>query len=99
MAALQQRFHAWLSDSADETVLRWIFRSIVAVTVVVLGVDLVGMNGWLIFPDAAAPAEPPHDRLFVFTPDEMKSLNLATTAAAAAPVAISILSAPAKGRS
>jgi hypothetical protein len=57
MATLQQRFHAWLSDSADETVLRWIFRSIVAVTVVVLGVDLVGMNGWLIFPDPAAPAE------------------------------------------
>jgi hypothetical protein len=57
MATLQQRFHTWLSDSADETVLRWIFRSVVAVTVVVLGVDLAGMNGWLIFPDPAAPAE------------------------------------------
>jgi hypothetical protein len=29
--------------------------------------------------------ETPHDRLFVFKPDELKSLNLVTSAAAAAP--------------
>ena len=38
--------------------LRWIFRSVVAVTIVVLALDLAGMNGWLRSPElAAAPAE------------------------------------------
>jgi hypothetical protein len=32
--------------------------------------------------------ETPHDRLFVFKPDELKSLNLATTAAPAAPAVV-----------
>jgi len=50
---MQQRFHAWLSDRADETVLRWIFRSVVTVTIVVLAVDLAGMNGLLGDPESA----------------------------------------------
>jgi hypothetical protein len=29
--------------------------------------------------------ETPHDRLFVFTPDELKSLNVVTAASASAP--------------
>src|SRR5712691_12090871 len=32
-------------------------------------------------------AETPHDRLFVFKPDELKSLNMVTAGAAGAPVA------------
>lgn len=54
----QQRFQAWLADSADEAVLRWIFRSAVAVTVTVLALDVASMQGWIGSPDpAAAPAE------------------------------------------
>jgi hypothetical protein len=41
--------------------------------------------------------ETPHDKLFVFKPDELKSLNLAT--AAAAPSATAPRSPPAKVRS
>jgi hypothetical protein len=50
---MQQRFHAWLSDRADETVLRWIFRSVVTVTIIVLAVDLASMNGLLGNPELA----------------------------------------------
>jgi hypothetical protein len=52
-STMQQRFHAWLSDRADETVLRWIFRSVVTVTLIVLAVDLAGMNGLLGNPESA----------------------------------------------
>jgi hypothetical protein len=31
--------------------------------------------------------ETPHDRLFVFKPDELKSLNMVTAAPASAPIA------------
>jgi hypothetical protein len=55
---VQRRFHAWLSDNPDEAVLRWIFRSVVTVTIAVLAVDLASMNGWIENPDpAAAPVE------------------------------------------
>jgi TRAP-type mannitol/chloroaromatic compound transport system permease small subunit len=55
---MQQRFHAWLSDNPGEAILRWIFRSVVTVTIAVLAVDLISMNGWIANPDAAAtPAE------------------------------------------
>jgi hypothetical protein len=52
-STLRQRFHDWLSDHADETVLRWIFRSVVTVTIIVLAVDLAGMNGLLGNPELA----------------------------------------------
>jgi hypothetical protein len=52
-STMQQRFHTWLSDHADETVLRWIFRSVVTVTIIVLAVDLAGMNGLLGNPELA----------------------------------------------
>jgi hypothetical protein len=42
--------------------------------------------------------ETPHDKLFVFKPDELKSLNLATTAAAA-PSATAPRPMPGKARS
>jgi hypothetical protein len=52
-STMQQRFHAWLSDHADEAVLRWIFRSLVAATIAALAVDLAGRNGWLGNPGLA----------------------------------------------
>src|SRR6267143_354021 len=58
---MQQRFHAWLSDNPDQAILRWIFRSVVTVTIAVLAVDFISMNGWIANPDAAAtPAELKH---------------------------------------
>jgi hypothetical protein len=55
---MQQRFHAWLADRADETILRWIFRSVVMVTIAALAVDLATVQGWIAKPDpAATPAE------------------------------------------
>src|SRR2546430_4134586 len=55
---MQQRFHAWLLDRADEAILRWIFRSIVMVTIAVLAVDLATMQGWIANPGpASTPAE------------------------------------------
>jgi hypothetical protein len=57
MSAPRQFFHAWLSDNPDQAVLRWLFRSIVAVTVAVLAADLAGMNGWISFDPATAAGE------------------------------------------
>jgi hypothetical protein len=58
MPTLPRRFQAWLPDNPDETVLRWIFRVVVTVTIVVLAADLARLNGWIIYPDlAAAPTE------------------------------------------
>jgi hypothetical protein len=57
-STVQQRFHAWLSEHADQAVLRWIFRSIVMVTIAALAADLATINGWIAGPSAAAtPAE------------------------------------------
>jgi hypothetical protein len=45
-------------ERAEETILRWIFRSTVLVAVGVLAVDLGSINGWIIYPNPAeAPAE------------------------------------------
>jgi len=55
---MPQRFHAWLSEHAEEIILRWIFRSAVLVAIAVLAVNLASINGWIIYPDpAVAPAE------------------------------------------
>ena len=55
---MSQRVHAWLTDRPDEQVLRWVFRSIVAVTVAALAVDLATGNGWISAPDpTVGPAE------------------------------------------
>jgi hypothetical protein len=54
-STLRQRFHGWLSDDADEAVLRWIFRGVLTVTIVALTADLARMEGWTADPDAAAP--------------------------------------------
>jgi hypothetical protein len=49
-----QRFHGWLSDNPDEQILRWIFRSIVVVTIAALAADLAASNGWISTPDPAS---------------------------------------------
>jgi hypothetical protein len=54
-STLRQRFHGWLSDDADEAVLRWIFRGVLTVTIVALTADLARMEGWTADPDTAAP--------------------------------------------
>jgi hypothetical protein len=59
---MQQRFHTWLADNADEAILRWIFRSVLAVTIAVLAVDLASTQGWIAIPEpAATPAEVSED--------------------------------------
>ena len=55
---IRQRLHAWLLEHAEETVLRWIFRSAVLVAIGVLTVDLASLNGWIVYPDpATTPTE------------------------------------------
>ena len=58
---LSQRFQAWLADNPDDAVLRFIFRTVVVVTIAVLGADLAGINGWINPLDAKpdAPATSP----------------------------------------
>jgi hypothetical protein len=55
-----QRFHGWLSDNPDEQILRWIFRSIVAVTITALAADLATSQGWISAPD---PGSSPMERV------------------------------------
>jgi hypothetical protein len=54
-----QRLHAWLSGNPDQDLLRWIFRSVVAVTVAVLTADLAAGNGWISASDPALAPETP----------------------------------------
>ena len=55
---MRERFHTWLSDRADEAILRWIFRSVVMVTIAVLAVELAGTQGWIAnLSPAATPDE------------------------------------------
>jgi hypothetical protein len=57
-STIRQRFRAWLSDHADEAILRWIFRGVFMVTIAVLAVDLAGMQGWITYPNpTVTPAE------------------------------------------
>jgi hypothetical protein len=52
------RFQLWMAGNPDESVLRWILRGVVAVTLAVLAADLATMNGWLNPADVAlTPAE------------------------------------------
>jgi hypothetical protein len=57
---MTQRLHAWLSDNPDQDVLRWIFRSVITITIAVLAADLAAGNGWIKAGDASlAPGETP----------------------------------------
>ena len=72
---MQRRFQTWLSDNPDEAILRWIFRSVVMVTIAVLAIDLAGMNGWGAYADlAAAPAEIKQDSPAQDHPGSMPSI-------------------------
>jgi hypothetical protein len=72
---MQRRFQTWLSDNPDEAILRWIFRSVVMVTIAVLAIDLAGMNGWGAYADlAAAPAEIKQDSPALDHPGSMPSI-------------------------
>ncbi|CAN5403185.1 hypothetical protein BH11PSE4_BH11PSE4_08280 [soil metagenome] len=56
--SLSKRFHAWLADHPDDSILRFIFRAVVAVTVAALALDLFTVNGWLKSEDIGlTPAE------------------------------------------
>jgi hypothetical protein len=71
----QRRFQTWLSANPDEAILRWIFRSVVMVTIAVLAIDLAGMNGWTANADlAAAPAEIKQDSPALDHPGSMPSI-------------------------
>jgi hypothetical protein len=57
-STMRQRFHAWLTERADEAALRWIFRGILTAIIAVLAADIASMQGWIADPDAATtPAE------------------------------------------
>jgi hypothetical protein len=61
-STIQQRVHAWLSEHLEETVLRWIFRSVLMVTITLLAADIAETQGWIVYPDQrASPAEVKED--------------------------------------
>jgi hypothetical protein len=47
LSALPDRLRGWLPDNPDESLLRWIFRAVLAATISVLATDLVQLNGWI----------------------------------------------------
>ena len=53
-----ERFSVWLAGNPDDQVLRWIFRTLIVVTVAVLGVDLANMSGVLNNLDGALTPPP-----------------------------------------
>jgi len=56
--SLSQRLRGWMSDHPEETALRWIFRTALAMTFAVLVLDLATLNGWIDPADLAlTPAE------------------------------------------
>ncbi|KRQ95883.1 hypothetical protein [Bradyrhizobium valentinum] len=71
-ATFQQRIHAFLAANPDEAILRFIFRSVVTVTILVLAADLAGMNGWIGTTDSAA--EVTHDTPSLGLPDIVPSI-------------------------
>ncbi|CCD86378.1 conserved protein of unknown function [Bradyrhizobium sp. ORS 285] len=54
-SALNRRVHAWLADNPDESILRWVFRTILVVTIVVLAADLIELNDPRASSEAASP--------------------------------------------
>ncbi|GLH79161.1 hypothetical protein SSBR45G_40700 [Bradyrhizobium sp. SSBR45G] len=54
-SALNQRLHAWLAGNPDESILRWVFRTILVITVAILAADLIDQNGPRVASDAAPP--------------------------------------------
>jgi hypothetical protein len=74
-STIKQRFHAWLSENADEAILRWIFRSVLLVVIAMLVADLARINGWIIYPDPLAePAEIKEDSPALSLPSLLPSI-------------------------
>ena len=71
-ATIQRRVHDFLAANPDEAILRWLFRSVVTVTIIVLAADLAGMNGWIGTPDPAAELR--HDTPSLGLPDIVPSI-------------------------
>jgi hypothetical protein len=76
-AAIQQRIHAFLAGNPDEAILRWLFRSVVAVTAIVLAADLAAMNGWIDTSDPATDVR--HDAPSLELPSVLPSLPIPAT--------------------
>ena len=54
-SALHRHLHAWLAGNPDESILRWIFRAVLVVSIAVLAADLVEINHTGLGSDAASP--------------------------------------------
>src|SRR4051812_25448805 len=57
--SMTQRLHAWLSGNPDQDVLRWIFRSVITITIAVLAADLAAGNGWISASDPSLAPDTP----------------------------------------
>jgi hypothetical protein len=57
--ALHERAERWLNDRPDESVLQWLFRVMLTVTVAVLALDFVDLNGRVAEQAAASPGSAP----------------------------------------
>lgn len=52
-----ERVQAWLSENPDESLLRWVFRSVLIISIAVLGTDLAERSGWLAASDPASQTD------------------------------------------
>jgi len=57
--ALRERAERWLNDRPDDSVLQWLFRVMLTVTVAVLVLDFVDLNGRVAEQAAASPGSAP----------------------------------------
>ena len=57
--ALRERAERWLNDRPDDSVLQWLFRVMLTVTVAVLVLDFVDLNGRVAKQAAASPGSAP----------------------------------------
>jgi hypothetical protein len=60
-AALRERAERWLHDRPDDSVLQWLFRMMLAVTVTVLVLDFVDLNGRVPEQATTSPVSAPDD--------------------------------------
>jgi hypothetical protein len=72
--SVRARFSTWLHDRPDDSVLRWLFRGLLAVTATVLVVDFVDLNNRGPEPGAATQASEPSA-----TPDDSPDITKTIT--------------------